>query len=620
MVSSGAGFRAAVGAVLFAALSIAASTLAGCRAAVPAVPGVGGAAGAVQQLGPLQRLGQGLGRIRDGLVNRNGNFPGLEKGKRVLSLNDPENLKSDNPAVKTAAEQKQAADEAPQKIKAIKYLGMIGCGCDTSIRDSLEAALDDCDENIRYGACKAFALAAHRKCASCNFKSCCSRKVLDKLWKMGYDRKDSGCYVDPSPKVRSAARQAFKACKKNCFPDDTVKKGPGVPEEGPPDAPPAKAPEAKTAQNSRRIQGSVFHFPGFDWVIEETAPDRPMPDFDRTPTLAGGIETDVDDDPRDRPARPAARPQLVRSEPAPSAFPTSAPQSAAALANRPATLEFDEEDAGYSAAMETLTGEKSLAREAAELAAEQDELQEIAARWMKDQQKRQALAAERAPTPPPAAPYPGPASVSSEAWQAPSPTPVRAASTGRPNPAGGWEGAAAPRTSPYMAPQQVPYVPPHAEDDYERGGVVPASAQSVRRPLPVNAPDPWAAGAWIPPPAPPRGAAQAVPYSGPQYAAPQYALPQTAGGTAYDASRAAMQTPPAYAPQPAAYPSAPVVAAAPANPAAKASFSAAGSSEPPRGGLSAWGGPRAASAPTAAATGPAGLYDPAMRLPDSPVR
>src|SRR5688572_25487533 len=72
---------------------------------------------------------QGYRRMRDGLSNRNGNNPAAERQPPLKAIADPKNLKSEDPAIKKAAEIKQAEDLKKQKIKAIKYLASIGCGC-----------------------------------------------------------------------------------------------------------------------------------------------------------------------------------------------------------------------------------------------------------------------------------------------------------------------------------------------------------------------------------------------------------------------------------------------------------------------------------------------------------
>src|SRR5687767_12439154 len=65
---------------------------------------------------------QGMYKIHGHLVNRRGNLPKLEKKPPLKALADVANLKSEVPAIKAAAEIKQAEDLKPQKVKAIKYL------------------------------------------------------------------------------------------------------------------------------------------------------------------------------------------------------------------------------------------------------------------------------------------------------------------------------------------------------------------------------------------------------------------------------------------------------------------------------------------------------------------
>lgn len=108
---------------------------------------------------------QTVHRSYDGLMNRQGEHPGLERKPRLKALADPANLASDNPAIKAAAEIKQQEDLKPQKIKAIKYLAEIACGCYPGVKEALLAALDDCTEDVRYEAAVAFCRAAGNPCA-----------------------------------------------------------------------------------------------------------------------------------------------------------------------------------------------------------------------------------------------------------------------------------------------------------------------------------------------------------------------------------------------------------------------------------------------------------------------
>lgn len=163
--------------------------------------------GVPQIFGGLRMIGT---RIRSRLGSR---FPGLEPRPPLLTITDPANLGPEaSPAVQTAAEVKAEEDQAAQKAKAINYLATLGCGgCDRGIEEALLAALDDCTEEVRHAAAKAFRDLSGNPCSVCKTDSCCSEAVLKKLNKVAYDTKD-GCYVEPSPRVRRMARLALAGC------------------------------------------------------------------------------------------------------------------------------------------------------------------------------------------------------------------------------------------------------------------------------------------------------------------------------------------------------------------------------------------------------------------------
>jgi hypothetical protein len=148
----------------------------------------------------------------DGLANRKGEHPGLERKPPLKALADPANLESDNPAIKAAAEIKQQEDLKPQKIKAIKYLAEIACGCYPGVKEALLAALDDCTEEVRYEAAVAFCKAAGNPCSLCNRATCCDQAVKDKLRDMALGTDANGCCKEPSARVRAAASMALNAC------------------------------------------------------------------------------------------------------------------------------------------------------------------------------------------------------------------------------------------------------------------------------------------------------------------------------------------------------------------------------------------------------------------------
>jgi hypothetical protein len=159
---------------------------------------------------------QGAQKIQGALFNRRGNRPRLEPDTPMRALNDPRNLFSKVPAIKKAAEIKQAEDLKPQKIKSIKYLASIGCGCydkDGSVTDALIAAGEDCTEDVRLATMNAIHESASNKCCSnCGQICCCNEKLMTKLAEIAYERDDAGCYKEPSSRVRAAAAEALRAC------------------------------------------------------------------------------------------------------------------------------------------------------------------------------------------------------------------------------------------------------------------------------------------------------------------------------------------------------------------------------------------------------------------------
>ena len=197
---------------------------------------------------------QAAKHLHETIPNRFGKHPGLEKKPPLKPLAAAENLKSEVPAIKKAAEMKQAEDMKAQKIKAVKYLASIGCGCynkDGSITDALVGALDDCTEEVRYETVLAILEGAKGgACASCSQKSCCSKSLTKKLSDMAYERDDEGCYLEPSARIREAAVKALCTCCPNRGPQEylapimePVAPTPAVPgEEVPREGPAVEAP------------------------------------------------------------------------------------------------------------------------------------------------------------------------------------------------------------------------------------------------------------------------------------------------------------------------------------------------------------------------------------------
>lgn len=191
---------------------------------------------------------QGYRRVRDGLTNRRGNHPALERKPPLKSIADPANLESDVPAIKAAAEVKQAEDLKKQKIKAIKYLAKMGCGCydkDGKISGALADAMDDCTEEVRMAAVKAIQEAAQGgQCNRCGSRSCCKEKVVLQLARLAYERDEHGCWVEPSAEVRQAAAEALATCCPGQGPVEEILQGKPESPEGPEAPSDIEGPEA----------------------------------------------------------------------------------------------------------------------------------------------------------------------------------------------------------------------------------------------------------------------------------------------------------------------------------------------------------------------------------------
>jgi len=185
---------------------------------------------------------QGTQKVRDALSNRSGNNPDAERTPALKSIADPSNLttgESGGP-IQVAAKVKQDQDLAPQKIKAIKYLATVGCGCQPGVREALLKALDDCTEEVRYEAAIALCKAAGNHCERCG-GTCCNAAVMTKLQDKatGTDKDNPGCYKESSERVRAAAQNALNACKNKlpASPATTIPVEPGPKIENSPESP-----------------------------------------------------------------------------------------------------------------------------------------------------------------------------------------------------------------------------------------------------------------------------------------------------------------------------------------------------------------------------------------------
>lgn len=157
---------------------------------------------------------QGVHTVRDTLVNRCGNLPGLERKPPLLRIADPRLAEIDNAAIKKAQQIKAEEDLAPQKIKAIKYLATLGCEkCYGGIEEAMLESLKDCTEDVRYETVKALATIPDKKCPACD-NDCCSEKITEQLAKMAYERDPDApdCWLEPSARVRRAAMETLRVC------------------------------------------------------------------------------------------------------------------------------------------------------------------------------------------------------------------------------------------------------------------------------------------------------------------------------------------------------------------------------------------------------------------------
>ena len=196
--------------------------------------------------------------IADARLNRKGKHPGLERKPPLKALADPANLKSDVPAIKKAAEIKQQEDLAPQKVKAVKYLGQIGCGCYGGVAEALTAALEDCTEEVRYAAALSIVQALYSNCQVCK-KTCCTKELAAKMHERAYAQDETGCFLEPSERVRAVLMEALNDCPPDMrdigpviIPDDTV----------PPDAvPPPDAPLVPPADGAASVEEGTSDVP-----------------------------------------------------------------------------------------------------------------------------------------------------------------------------------------------------------------------------------------------------------------------------------------------------------------------------------------------------------------------
>jgi len=184
--------------------------------AQPPAPTPPTAARPVTTLWNFLGIPQGCHKIQDAITNPLGNHPKLERKPALRGIADPANQLSDNPAIKAAAKIKADQDLAPQKVKAIKFLATVCCGCaknGAEVKQALMMALEDCTEEVRYEAAMALCQCAGNPCTLCNKGSCCDAELMTKLQKIAAGQDEKGCWYESSSRVRAAAQNALNACQ-----------------------------------------------------------------------------------------------------------------------------------------------------------------------------------------------------------------------------------------------------------------------------------------------------------------------------------------------------------------------------------------------------------------------
>ncbi len=154
--------------------------------------------------------------MRNNVINRNGNRPNLEAKPPLKAIADKANAADEEPqAIKTAAKVKQQEDKKKQKIKGLKYLAEVGCGCYPGVAEAFMEAMDpkkECTEEVRYEAVQAVIKAAGNGCAGCGKLGCCNEDLVKKMAELAFLRDEHGCWKEPSDRVREALQEALCLC------------------------------------------------------------------------------------------------------------------------------------------------------------------------------------------------------------------------------------------------------------------------------------------------------------------------------------------------------------------------------------------------------------------------
>lgn len=154
----------------------------------------------------------------DSWINRDGCSPEDERIPMLKRIADKANRESEIPVIKTAAKIKHEEDMCQQKIKAVKYLAKVGCGCydkDGEVAKAMLAALNDCLPAVRLTAAQALAGCV---CDEPITRPCCTEEIAERLYDMAWGYNDDGSCVEPIFEIRQWAAYAYSMCPKRAEP------------------------------------------------------------------------------------------------------------------------------------------------------------------------------------------------------------------------------------------------------------------------------------------------------------------------------------------------------------------------------------------------------------------
>lgn len=155
-----------------------------------------------------------LNAKKDAKINADGCTPEEERIPLLKRIADKSNRESEIEVIKVAAKIKHEEEMCQQKVKAVKYLGTIGCCCydkDGQVAKALLEALNDCLPPVRLAAVQAIGGCV---CGKAYARSCCNEDIAERLHEMAYGNNDNGCPVEPEPLIRQWAAYVAQQCPK----------------------------------------------------------------------------------------------------------------------------------------------------------------------------------------------------------------------------------------------------------------------------------------------------------------------------------------------------------------------------------------------------------------------